>query len=212
MDEQTVETTLYSLSDDLPRPSDRRSGERHLTLLRVGSLTIGDRRELCLIRNLSAGGMLIRAYSQIREGETLSVELKQGEAVAGRARWVQDDSVGVIFDDPIDVLDLLSASLDGPKPRMPRVEVEGVAWVREGAVVARASVRDVSQGGAKIETSKALTVGGEVVVTLSGLAPVSAVVRWRDGDLYGVTFVKVVALPLLVGWLHEQRDRMRAAS
>ena len=60
LDKQRVETTLYSLDGKTPEPSGRRTGERHVSLLRVGSLMIADRRELCLIRNISAGGMMIR--------------------------------------------------------------------------------------------------------------------------------------------------------
>ena len=46
---QPVETTLYSLSDEPPTPSgdcERREGERHMTLYRVGSILVDDRREL----------------------------------------------------------------------------------------------------------------------------------------------------------------------
>ena len=104
MDKQPVETTLYSLGASAPEPEERRVGERHLSLLRVGALMIGDRRELCLIRNISAGGMLIRAYSKIEAGTRLSIELKRGEPVEGVARWIKDECVGVSFDTPIDVL------------------------------------------------------------------------------------------------------------
>ena len=95
MNEQPVETTLYSLDDSAPSAPDRRSGERHLSLFRVGALTIGDRRELCLIRNVSAGGMLIRAYCAIEPGERITIELKQGEPIHGTARWAKDECVGV---------------------------------------------------------------------------------------------------------------------
>ena len=46
LDEEPVETTLYSLDEAVPEGPERRTGERHLSLLRVGTLTIGDRREL----------------------------------------------------------------------------------------------------------------------------------------------------------------------
>ena len=54
-------------------------------------------------------------------------------------------------------------------------------------------------------------MNGDVIVTLPGLAPVAGVVRWRDHETYGLTFNKVLPLPLLVNWLHEQRERQRAA-
>ncbi len=68
MEEQFVETTVYSLAASAPTQPDRRGGERYVRLLRVGAIVIEDRRELCLIRNVSAGGMMIRAYSNIGVG------------------------------------------------------------------------------------------------------------------------------------------------
>lgn len=211
MKEIPVETTLYSLADGPPAPGDRRDSQRQLTLFRVGSLIIGDRRELCLIKNISSGGMMIRAYCAIDLGTHLSVELKCGEPVAGAARWIEGDTVGVAFDHPVDIVELLATSMDGPRPRMPRIEIDCAAWIRSGADTHRVHVRDISQGGIKVATEQALGIGGDVMVTLAGLAPIAGTVRWSDSGCYGVTFNKVVPLPALVGWLGEQRERLRAA-
>jgi hypothetical protein len=173
-------------------------------------LIIGNRRELCLIKNVSAGGMMIRAYCDIEAGTRLSVELKQGEPVPGTAQWTKDGCVGVNFDTPIDVLSLVSTSLDEPRPRMPRITVDCVAWVREGAKVHRAQAVNISQGGVRVQTSSDLTVGAEVIVTLNGISPQPAVVRWSDAEGYGITFHRVLPLSQLVGWLQEQRDRLSA--
>src|SRR5205085_9146007 len=128
LDERPVETTSYSLSGGAPHP-DQRASERHLSLLRVGSLLIDNRRELCLIRNISAGGMMIRAYSPLKAGTPVSIELTQGEPVSGVVQWSKDGQLGVSFDRPIDVVGLISAPGDGPRPRMPRIEVSCTAWV-----------------------------------------------------------------------------------
>jgi hypothetical protein len=211
LDEQPVETTLYSLDSGTPEPEERRTGERHLSLLRVGALMIGDRRELCLIRNISAGGMLIRAYSKIQAGTRLSIELKQGEAVSGFARWTKDECIGVSFDSPIDVLALISNTNDAQRPRMPRIEVHCTAWIREDATVHRVTASNVSQGGIRVESSAELPVGADVVVTLNGLPPQAGVVRWKDQSSYGIIFNRVIALSELVAWLREQRERPRAS-
>lgn len=210
MEEIPAETTLYSLRDAPPKPSDRRKCDRELTLFRVGSLRIGERRELCLIKNISAGGMLIRVYCTIAPGTRVSVELKCGEPVEGTACWVEGDTIGLTFDEPVDVVELLATSMEGPRPRMPRIAVDCTATVREGAEVHRVTVLDVSQGGLKVATDHALVGGGPVMVTLPGLAPVAGIVRWADSGCYGLTFNKVLPLPLLVGWLHDQRERLRA--
>ena len=208
LDEQPVETTLYSLTTSPPpEPDQRRSSERHLSLLRVGSLMIGERRELCLIRNISAGGMMIRAYSKIEAGTRLSIELREGEPIRGVAQWAKDDSVGISFETPIDVIGLISNSDNGPRPRMPRIEVNRTAWVREDATVHRARTMDISQGGIKIASATEILVGADVIVALNGLAPIPAIVRWQEADMYGITFNRALGLPMLVSWLQNQQPR-----
>jgi hypothetical protein len=147
VEEQPVETTLYSLSESAPHPVDRRDGERHLTLFRVGTVTIGDRRELCLIKNVSAGGMLIRAYCAMQPAARLSVELKRGEQIHGTVSWVRDNSVGITFDERIDVVELLASSMDGPRPRMTRVEVRCFISVRQDGDGHGMRTCEFSQGG-----------------------------------------------------------------
>jgi hypothetical protein len=210
--EQPIETTLYSLTREPPKAPERRSSERYLSLLRVGTITIGDRRELCLIKNISAGGMMIRAYSEIEPGTPLSIELKQGEPISGVARWAEDELTGVTFDWPIDVLALLCSSMDGPRPRMPRIEVDCTAWVREGADVRRTRALNISQGGICVESAFELTPDAEVIVTPTGLPPIAGVVRWKDDGCYGISFNRLLALADLVGWLAAQQDRQRAVA
>ena len=211
MEEQPVETTLYSLSESAPHPVDRRDGERHLTLFRVGTVTIGDRRELCLIKNVSEGGMLIRAYCAMQPGARISVELKRGEQIPGSVNWVRDSSVGITFDERIDVVELLASSMDGPRPRMPRVEVSCFVSVRVGADVYGVQAHDISQGGMKIETDRELDLGSDVVVTLPGMEPHAGLLRWREGKFYGITFNRLLALSEVVNWLQSQREQLRAA-
>jgi len=211
VEEQPVETTLYSLSESAPHPVDRRDGERHLTLFRVGTVTIGDRRELCLIKNVSEGGMLIRAYCALQPDARISVELKRGEQIPGSVNWVRDSSVGITFDERIDVVELLASSMDGPRPRMPRVEVSCFVSVRVGADVYGVQAHDISQGGIKIETDRELDLGSDVVVTLPGMEPHAGLLRWRESKFYGITFNRLLALSEVVNWLQSQREQLRAA-
>jgi hypothetical protein len=212
LDEQPAETTLYSLADAAPGPAQRRKSERHLSLLRVASLILGGRRELCLIRNVSAGGMMIRTYSNIAPETRVSIELKQGEPIAGTVRWVEDDLAGVTFDKPIDIINLISISAEGPRPRLPRVEVSCTAWVREDASVHRMKGANISQGGIMVIGPADLPVGAKVVVTLIDLPPTAGIVRWKDGEAHGINFNRPLALAPLVAWLRAQQDNLRAAS
>lgn len=206
MNLQPAETTLYSLSDAAPGPPDeRRHGDRLTTLYRVGSLVIAGSRELCLIRNISAGGMMVRAFCPIPDAARLSVELKCGQSISGTVSWVRDIHVGIRFDHPIDVIDILSTSAEGPRPRLPRIEVDSSITLREGASTYRLRSCDISQGGMKLNCATPLAVGSDVVVTLAGIEPQPGVVRWARDDQMGVEFNRLLALPTLVGWLREQR-------
>lgn len=211
--EQEAESTTYSLAASAPVQPDRREGERYLRLLRVGAIVVGGQRELCLIRNVSAGGMMIRAYSPISIGTALAVELKQGDPVTGKVQWVENGLTGVAFDQPIDVLALLQPAGEGPKPRLPRIEIDCAAWVRQESMLIRARVTNVSQGGVCLEAGSNLVVGGDVVVTLPGLTPAAGVVRWSDAGTYGVGFNRSLVLHDLVAWLQgqQQNERRRAA-
>jgi hypothetical protein len=213
VDEQPVETTLYSLATSPPTQPDRRGGDRYLSLLRVGAIMVGERRELCLIRNISAGGMMIRAYSNIPLGTQLTVELKQGDPVSGVVKWVEDGLTGVTFDAQLDVLLLLAPPGEGPRPRLPRIEVDCTAWVREDGNVIRTRVANISQGGICVEAPSTLTTGADVVVTLPGLTPAAGVVKWSDGSAYGIGFNRALILSELVAWLQEQQqDQQRRAA
>ena len=204
MEELPIETTTYSMSAEPPAESDRRTDERHLTLFRVGTIVIGDRRELCLVKNISAGGASIRVYCLLQENQKVQIELKQDQPVAGFVTWSKAGDAGITFDERVDVIDLLKSSEHGPRPRMPRIEVNSVCYVREGAVVHRSVLHNISQGGLSVETPNAVTVGGNVTVSIPGLAPQASTVRWQNGSRYGISFNTVLPLAMLVSWLQDK--------
>ncbi|WP_260484303.1 PilZ domain-containing protein [Sphingomicrobium flavum] len=209
MDESQVKTTLYSLKADAPGSedeSDRRNGERHMTLFRVGSIMVDGRRELCLIKNISAGGMKMRAYCNLDEGQKISVELKCGQQVTGTVSWKRDNDVGVSFIDAVDVIDILSNTLEGPRPRMPRIEIECPIVVHVDGIRYEAIAHDVSQGGIKLQCSTQIPGDSDIVITLPGLAPEAGVVKWTKDGLLGVTFNRLMPLGGLVEWLRGLRD------
>lgn len=202
MEQLPIETTVYSMSSEPPAKPERRSDERHLTLFRVGSILLDGRRELCLVKNISAGGASIRAYCRLKPDLQLQIELKEQQPIAGTINWVRGTDAGITFDERVDVVELLKSSDGGPRPRMPRIEVRCIAFVREGATTNRAVVSNISQGGLSVECDNPLTLDSEVTVSLPGLPPQGGTVRWNDGERYGISFNTVLPLAGLVEWLH----------
>ena len=198
--------TVFSFSKLAPRPpvEERRQAPRHLTILRVGALIGPEGRELCLIRNISAGGLMAHVYSCHAPGERVAIELKTNQQLAGTVIWAEGSNVGIQFDAEIDVAEMLSsqAVLDnGWRPRLPRIEVDRLATLRCGARIYGVNTRDISQGGVKIETDEPIEVGREVVLTLDRFRPVHGVVRWCGRGLAGVSFNQLIPFAELMGWL-----------
>ena len=186
------------------RRADRRRDVRHLTILRVGALVSGDRRELCLVRNISAGGLMALVYSGYNMGDRVAVELKTNQHIGGRVTWTRESSIGIEFDEKIEVAEVLSnaAVLDnGWRPRLPRVPVDRFATLRAGARTYWVSARDISQGGVRLEADQPLEIGAEAVVTLENFRPVPGVVRWRRDNFLGISFNQVIPFGELTRWL-----------
>ena len=155
---------------------------------------------------------MIRLYCSIAEGTAVTVELKSGQPISGRISWTRDHNAGVAFDQPVDVIDILSSTMDGPRPRMPRIETNCHATLRDGANTLRVRACDISQGGVKIECETLLPQGADVIVTLPGLPPQPGIACWTDGGFTGITFNRLLPLGELVTWLQEQRETQRSAS
>jgi hypothetical protein len=201
--ERVVETG-FSLSHEVPAPPERRLSERHLKILRVGTLIVGGRRELCLIRNISAGGLMAHVYSRLLPGARVEVELKTRQPVAGRVVWVREANAGIQFDGKMDVAELLAnpTVLDnGWRPRTPRVEVDRMATLRAGARTYWVNARDISQSGVKVETDQPPEPGTEVVVALESFRPLAGVVRWSRDSGCGIAFNQLIPFGELIDWL-----------
>ena len=202
--ENQILETSFSVSDQVPAPPERREGERYVTILRVGVLVIDGRRELCLIRNVSAGGLMAHVYSPVRPGQRVVVELKSNQQIEGEVEWVRDADAGIAFDVKVDISQLLAnpAVLEnGWRPRLPRVEIDRLATLRVGARTYWVHTRDVSQGGVKIETDQPLDTGTAVMITLENLRPLAATVRWQKGRNCGIAFNDLLPFEELIAWL-----------
>lgn len=206
--EDRVVETGFSFSNDVPQPPERRSTERHIKILRVGTIVVEGRRELCLIRNISAGGVMAHVYSPLLPGQRVSIELKTSQPVTGRVVWMRGGNAGVQFDMPVDVAELLAAPQGADtawRPRTPRVEIDRMATLRAGARTWWVHARDISQSGVKIETEadEAPAAGEELVITLEGFRPLPGVVRWSSEGTCGISFNQLIPFSDLIDWLKQ---------
>jgi hypothetical protein len=206
-EDRAVETG-FSFSNAVPLPPERRGDERLIKILRVGTLIIDGRRELCLIRNISAGGVMAHVYSKLMPGQPVTVELKATQPVGGHVVWVRDAEAGIQFDNAMDVADLLAnpAVLDnGWRPRTPRVEIDRMATLRAGARTYWVHARDISQSGVKVETDNPPAADTEIMVALEGLRPLAGIIRWSSDTACGIAFNQLIPFGELIDWLKSGR-------
>jgi hypothetical protein len=206
-EDRAVETG-FSFSNAVPLPPERREDERLIKILRVGTLIIDGSRELCLIRNVSAGGVMAHVYSKLTPGQAVTVELKATQPVPGHVVWVDQEEAGIKFDAAVDVAELLAnpAVLDnGWRPRTPRVEIDRMATLRAGARTYWVHARDISQSGIKVDTDHPPAADTEIVVALEGLRPLPGIVRWSKEGACGIAFNQLIPFGELIEWLKNGR-------
>ncbi|MDB5581657.1 MAG: hypothetical protein JWR80_6833 [Bradyrhizobium sp.] len=196
---------------DLPSqpPIERRENERYATIYRVARV-VNERghQQLCLIRNISSGGLLLETYAQLAEGDRLRIEPKTGDCLTAVVSWSQPHLAGVTFTEPLDVAAFLSAEQRGGSqyaPRSPRIEAQCRARLQVGPAWQEVRLRDLSQGGAKIACDAPIPVGERVVLQVEDLDPIAGQVRWaREGQI-GLTFSSAIPFGDLSQWT-DRRD------
>ncbi len=205
----STETSLISehgLSLDRP--------ERVVTTLLVGKL-ICDRtgERLCRVRNISASGMAVETDGPLGYGNLVTVELRSGERLFGRAVWSTSGRAGVEFAEPVDVERILAEAKanrsartrsilrNTHSPRSPRFEVHCPARIINFDETHDVVVENISQSGVMIQCPEQLELDTQVVLTIAGLGSRRATVRWRKGTSVGISFIEIIPYHELAGWL-----------
>jgi hypothetical protein len=191
---------IHDATDD----SERRQGRRHVTVLRIAKVmrTHGD--ELCVIRNISDGGVMAHLYAPATIDEPVVIEFKSGAQLAGRVRWARGDDAGIQFLHAIDMASFLAGEGDVATghggPRAPRLGVGLAAVARIGMRMHAVTICDISQGGMKIRTIPGIAVDQSLVVRVPGLPALSGTVRWCHDDYAGIAFDTPIAFAVLAHW------------
>lgn len=176
------------VAPNTPKPAgDQRADVRHRTVLQVAKLATERGDELCILRNVSAGGLRAEVYCRLSVGDRVQLELRTGRGMRGRVVWVSGSSIGVEFDRKVPILSYLAHQAMrelGRRIRAPRVRIgePGILRVPEGDFPA--DIVDASQGGMRLRTDRALSAGSACRVVAEGLGERGALVRWcREGQI-----------------------------
>ena len=203
----SFDSTTFSLSTAVPRPSERRSDERIAPMLRVAKLEGPSGVQLIRVRNVSAGGLMAEIGQPVSVGDIVTVELSS-QKIPGSVVWIRDGTVGVKFDQNIDLGELLAGRKPrhGFRARPPRLDVSCKASLRVDKTYYTVDVHDISLGGMKVEPIEEYCLGTKVVVVVESLRPIRGEVRWYSNRKAGIVFDDALSFEDLAEWVGKRLE------
>ena len=171
----------------------QRSDPRIPLVMHTAKLLCETGEYVCMVRDISSGGVRIRLFHDLPPDEFLFLELANGERFALERRWHSGDEAGFRFASSIDVDEFI----DEPSllPRRPlRVRLDRTALVTADGEDSGGMLINLSQQGAAIETNRAIAKDVYVRLEVDGLPILFGHVRWREGNRHGLALQKAFRL------------------
>jgi len=182
---------------------DLREDTRTTLLIRSAKLICPSGEYACLLRDVSSGGVRLRLFHATPPEPYAFLEMANGEIYPMEKKWCRPDQAGgdqagFRFLQPIDVDRFIEEAGDYPRrPVRLRLECHGQLFTdgRSTPMV----LRNISQGGALIETTTWLALHQTVRLVIDGMserfAPgIFAQVRWRNRYHHGLAFDRAFRL------------------
>ncbi len=182
-----------------PAFPDQRAGKRFSLVLRAAKLIAPCGEYLCVLRDVSAGGVRLRLFHPLPPGERFELELGSGATYAIAPVWERGGHVGFrSADGKIDADELVREA--SPFPKRPlRLRLERPGIVALGDERRAVIVSDISQHGARIEVMPRLAIGERVRLSVPGLPHRTSRVVWRRRRAHGLAFEQTWRLDELAG-------------
>lgn len=174
---------------------ERRAAPRLSVLIRPAKLVADGREFLCVVRDVSDGGLKARLFAPLPEHRDLIIEFDNGDRHALRLVWQANELAGFVFAGAVDVDRLIATQLGDYNRRQPRLHIALEATLCTSGLRTPVLVRDISQRGASIECGGWLMIDELVRIECSALPTLHAKVRWRRPPRYGLAFEQIFQLP-----------------
>lgn len=197
-------------NEDAGTGAERRSGQRHMTVFKVARISGSNTDDLCLIRNISAHGVMVETLLPLHEGDHVTIEIRSDKHLDGTVRWSREGAAGIQFDHPINVNQTLGKDAQGrslERARAPRFTRSAKANVRCERQLLSASISNISLSGAHVlaDYTDGLHPSDHVTITIDGLGAIGGAIRWLDADGIGIQFDRPLPFRQFEYWL-QRRD------
>lgn len=183
----------------------QRGAERFTLLIRNAKIAFPSGEFLCVIRDVSATGLRIKIFHDLPDEAPEYLELATGERHRVSVVWIRGGLMGLRFTESQDVMRLIRE--DGPYPkRSLRILLQLPAKLLMGGETASATLLNISQYGANVECRQRMAIEQKLVLSARILQEITAKVRWRKGNQYGLSFQQtfgIAELAVLVARLQQ---------
>jgi hypothetical protein len=193
---------------------DQREAQRFTLILRAGKLVTGQGEFLCVLRDVSRGGLKVRLFHPLALDGPCRIELSGGGQYRLEPAWQHGEEAGLRFSDaPIDIEQLLEEAGPFPK-RAIRLSLRG-GWpvTLHGATdPLPAQICDISQHGCAVLCTQRLSIGQLVEIEDAAIGAIEGRVRWRRGDRYGLVFQQSFRLDSLARLTYRLQSAQKMAA
>lgn len=189
------------------RVTDQRGEDRLRDRIEQSTIHFRRRKQNVRVVNVSSRGAMIESDIEPRIGETLDIMFSEENRTRCVVRWVRGHRIGLEFVDEIIVWDCSApaAAVFQPAPpsRIEQQEQSGPRGVIDrsprhtllrkgtlywGGITIEVRLRNISSGGAKVESDQELRPGSEVELDLGEAGFQMAEVRWSQDGQLGLRF------------------------
>jgi hypothetical protein len=200
------------------RITNQRLEDRHRNIVEEAQIVFRRRRLPVSVVNVSSRGAMLAADIEPRIGEKLDILFTPDNRTKSVVRWVREGRVGIEFveetifwetagNGPVfryesanagDEADAVEEKEQPYHDREPRQRLLRSGTLYWGGVSVPVRLRNISGGGAQLESERVLEAGSEVELDLGEAGYRTAEIRWsRDGQI-GLRFFEQFDLDSLV--------------
>lgn len=186
------------------RVTDQRLEDRHFGVVESTAIVFRRRRQEVGVVNVSSRGAMIRTEIEPRIGEQLDILFDEKNRTRCVVRWVREGRIGLEFVN--ETIFWSSDRSQGPAFQAERPQAEAAVHavtdreprqklLRAGTlywsgISIPVRLRNISEGGARVESGRELCAGAEVELDLGEAGFQIAEVRWSKDGQIGLRFAE----------------------
>jgi hypothetical protein len=203
--------TKIAIKRQEARVTDQRLEDRHFGVVEPTTMIFRRRRHEVGVVNVSSRGAMIVAEVEPRIGEQLDIQFTDSNRTRCVVRWIRDGRIGLEFVNetifwetggrgPVFQYEKPGQEPDTAEPqveREPRQKLLRAGTLYWSGISIPVRLRNISEGGARVESGRELRAGAEVELDLGEGQFQIAEVRWSKDGQIGLRFAEAFDIEAL---------------